>query len=335
VQAALLHEFGQLDTLSWEQSKDPVARRDEIVVEVITAEVNFPDLLVIEGKYQFKPPLPFSPGKGAVGRVCGIGSDVVEFAMGDIVIANVEYGAFAEKLAAPAAHCVKVPDGIPFDKAVAMGLVYHTAWLALKERAQLARDESVLVLGASGGVGLATIELAKALGAGKVIAAIRGDRGADIVKAAGADEIVDLAAANLKDHLREQIAGLTEGKGVDIVVDPLGGDATSAALRALAWCGRLIVVGFASGDLPSFHGGYLLVKNISVLGLQSSDYRNRRPEMARAAQCAIFDFYQQGIIDPPIGATLPLANFAHALSMVANGEIRGRIILEASRNDRS
>ncbi|MEK9724039.1 MAG: NADPH:quinone oxidoreductase family protein [Rhodospirillaceae bacterium] len=256
------------------------------------------------------------------------GDDVTTLAPGDRVMALVEYGAFAEKMAVAAALCHPMPDGLSFVKAAAMGVVYMTAYCALVDRANLRAGESVLVLGAKGGVGVASVQVAKALGAGTVIAGLRDMGAARALRAAGADYVVDLAAADLRDSLRVAVYAVTDGHGVDVVIDPVGGDACAAALRALAWRGRLVVVGFASGSIPEFKANYLLVKNIAVTGLQMSDYRDRLHEETAAAQAELFRFYEAGTLDPVVSDVLPLAGFAEALERIRAGGVLGKVVLE-------
>ena len=331
MRAVYVRAFAPVDEIGVEDVAAPQPGPGEVVVDVVAAEVNFPDILVIEGNYQIKPPLPFSPGKGAAGRVSAVGAGVQAFALGDAVAVQVEYGAYAEKLTAPAVQCAKIPPGVPFDKAAALGLAYQTAWFALKDRAAFAPGEIVLVLGASGGVGVASLQLAKALGAKLTIAAVRGPEDAAVATAAGADHVIEIGGdPDLRDTLRAKVLALTGNHGADVVIDPVGGDAHAAALRALAWCGRLVIVGFASGQIPAIKANYLLVKNISVVGIHWSDYRERTPERVTAAQAELFDLYRQGRLDPHIGLKLPLEKFADGLRALRDGTVQGKIILDVT-----
>ncbi len=323
----MVRAFGPIDQAAVEEVPDPVPGPGEVLVAVRAAEANYPDILVIEGAYQIKPPLPFSPGKAAAGVIEAIGEDVAGFKPGDRVAVQVEYGAYAEKLIAPAATCYLMPEGLPFDKAAALGLAYQTAHFALVDRAGLQRGDCVLVLGASGGVGVASIQLAKALGARTVIGGVRAADDAEIAKAAGADHTIGLLMDNLRDGLRDAVRDATGGHGADVVIDPVGGDFNAAALRAMAWRGRMVIVGFASGDIPTIRSNYLLVKNIAVSGLQWSDYRDRDPQWVARVQAEIFDLYTRGMIDPPIDRTLPLARFADALTSLRDGAVQGKIVL--------
>jgi NADPH2:quinone reductase len=211
--------------------------------------------------------------------------------------------------------------------AAALGLTYQTIWFALKERAAFKPPESVLVLGAAGGLGVAGLQLAKALGSKLVIGATRGSRKAATVRAAGADYVVDVATANPRESLRDDIRSLTRGKGVDIALDPVGGALTDAALRALAWSGRLIVLGFASGEIPTIRANYLLVKNIAALGLQWSDYRDNAPGLLAQAHAEIFALHRSGALKPIVSRVLPLAGFREGLELIRAGEAEGKLML--------
>jgi NADPH2:quinone reductase len=328
MKAVWVREFAPFETVGIEEVPDPVPGPDEVVVDAVAAEVNYPDILVIAGTYQFKPPLPFSPGKAAAGRVSAVGAGVDVFTPGDAVALQVEYGAYAEKIKVRAGNCFKIPPGIPFDKAAALGLAYQTAWFALKDRAAVQPGEVVLVLGASGGVGMASLQVAKALGARLVIGGVRGKANAELALRYGADHVIELGDPDLHNALRARMQSLTDGHGADTVIDPVGGDAHAAALRALAWCGRMVVAGFTSGQIPTIKANYLLVKNIAVFGLQWSDYRDRAPGRVAEAQRELFALCQQGRIDPHIGRRLPLARFAEGLRTLRDGGVQGKIILE-------
>ncbi len=332
MKAVCVRKFGPIEAAEFADVSDPVPGPGEVVVAVEAAEVNFPDIMIMEGEYQVKPPLPFSPGKAAAGIVETVGDGVTSPKPGDRVAVQVEYGAYAEKLKTPAATCYPMPNGMSFEDAAALGLVYQTAHFALAERAALSAGDSVLVLGASGGVGAASVQLAKALGAGLVIGGVRGDDNAALAKAAGADHTVELGMEGLRDGLRDAVRELTGGRGVDIVVDPVGGDAHTAALRAVAWRGRMVIIGFASGGIPTIRSNYLLIKNIAVSGLSWSDYRERETAWVARVQEEIYGFWSAGKLPPLIGRTLPLAKFADALTMLKDGQAQGKIILTVDRS---
>jgi len=327
MKAVMVREFGPFDQAEYVETPDPEPGPDQVLVAIKAAEVNFPDLMVMEGSYQFRPPLPFSPGKGAAGVIEAVGSDVNWYRPGEKVTVQVEYGAYAEKLAVSASCCYSIPERMPFETAAALGLVYQTSHFAIVDRARLAAGESVLVLGASGGVGFAAVQLAKALGAGVVIAGAVGVENQRIATLAGADCTIDLSMHGLRDGLRDAVWAITGGRGVDVVIDPVGGVVTDAALRAMAWRGRLILIGFASGDVPLLKANYLLVKNISVSGLQWSDYRERDPGWVARVQEEIFDLYGKGLLKPLVSRILPLERYATALSLLRDGKAQGKIIL--------
>jgi NADPH2:quinone reductase len=326
MRAVVVKEFGVPDDLSIEELPNPVPKAGEVAIDIEAVAVNFVDLLVISGKYQFLPPRPFTPGKLPAGIVTAVGPDVANFAVGDRVQTLLESGGYAQKAVAPASACFQIPANMSFTDAAAIALAFDTAWFALKERARLGKGETVLVLGASGGVGVAAMQLAKAFGA-RVIAGISSPAKEAFVRQNGADEVIDLGRDNIKDSLREQVWALTDKRGVDVVVDSLGDRFFEASLRALAWCGRLVVVGFAAGEIPTVKANYLLVKNIEVSGLQVSDYRKRKPQ--RMAECfqEIFALYERGAIKAPPAITEPLDNFAKAMNDLAARRASARIVL--------
>ena len=328
MRAVYVRTFAPFETIGVEEVPDPQPGPGDVVIDVVAADVNYPDILVITGQYQVKPPLPFSPGKAAAGYVSAVGAGVDDLKVGDRVAAEVEYGAYAEKLTVRAENCVSMPADISFHAAAALGLAYQTAWFALKDRAAFKPGDIVLVLGASGGIGMASVELARALGAKMVIAGVRGEGKASVATKAGADHVVDLSVPNLRDALRDKVHALTGGHGADVVIDPVGGQANAAALRAIAWCGRMVIVGFASGEIPAIKANYLLVKNIAVSGLQWSDYRDRTPERVREAQRKIFALYERGRLHPTISKRLPLENFAAALRALRDSKASGKIVLQ-------
>jgi NADPH2:quinone reductase len=326
MRAVVVREFGTPESLSIEQVAAPRPGPDEVLVEVEAVGVNFVDLLVIGGTYQFLPPRPFTPGKLPAGRVIAIGANVKRFTVGDRVLTTAEQGGYAEQAVALAEHCYRIPDNMSFTDAAAMALAFDTAWFALHERGRLRAGETVLVLGATGAVGLAAIQLAKAFGA-RVVSGVSSMSKADVVTAAGAHGVVDLSVENLRDGLREQVRALTNGRGADVVIDSLGDRFFAAALRAMAWSGRLVVVGFAAGEIPSVKVNYLMVKNIEVSGLQVSDYRKRMPARMRECFEQIFALYEQGAVRPPSVSVRPLDDFAQALAEIRDRKSKERIVL--------
>lgn len=326
MRAVAVREFGPIDTHAVEELPDPAPGGGEVLVTVEAVAANFVDTLVLTGKYQFLPKRPFSPGKLPAGTVSALGSGVTNLKIGDRVLTLAEHGGYAQKISVDARQCFKLPPSMSFVDAASMALAYDTAWFALHEQARIADGESVLVLGASGGVGLAAIQLAKVMNA-RVLAGLSNPDKADLVRDSGADAIIDLSRDNLRDALREQVYAANGGKGVDIVIDPVGGDPFDAALRALAWRGRLVVVGFASGRIPTIKANYLLLKNIEVSGMQVSDYRKRMPELMGRCIREIFDLFEKGKLKPAPTVTYPLEKFAQALRDIEERRVAGRIVL--------
>ena len=327
MRAVVVDEFGPLENARLGEAPMPVPGPGDVLVEVHATAVNYVDLLLVGGKHQSRPALPYIPGKGPAGIVRQVGAQVTSLKPGDRVLAMCEPGGgFAEALAVPATQCHRMPDSLPFADAASMALVYDTAWFSIRERGRYAPGETILVLGATGGVGLAAIQLGKALGA-RVLAGVATPGKADLVREAGADAIIDLAREDIHDSMREQVHRETGGLGADIVIDPLGDRFFEAALRALAWCGRLVVIGFAAGRIPTLKANYLLVRNIEISGLQIGDYRKRAP--ARTAACfeELFALYEAGRIRPPPTTEMPLARFREALGAIADRSARGRIVL--------
>ncbi|WP_374448061.1 NADPH:quinone oxidoreductase family protein [Stella sp.] len=332
MKAMLVERFGRPEDLVLRDLPDPEPGPGEVLVETHAIGLNYPDLLVIGGTYQILPPLPFAPGKELAGVVRAVGAGVAGFRPGQRVAAQLESGAFAELVRVPAALCYPVPDGLATAKAAAMGLVYQTSWYALTDRARLKPGEWVLVTGAAGGVGIAAVELAKAMGA-KVVAGLGTMAKADFVRRHGADAVVDLATPDLKDGLRKAIHAATDGHGVDVVIDPVGGAVFEASLRALAWDGRLVVVGFTSGAIPSVKANYLLIKHITVTGIHWSDYPERDPAGVARAQAEMFAMAADGRLDPPVMASVPLERAAEGLALIAGRKVEGKVVLvtEAGR----
>jgi NADPH2:quinone reductase len=326
VRAIVVEEFGPPERLRLAEVPAPVPGPGEVLVEIHAAPVNYVDLLVVGGTYQLLPARPFIPGKGPSGVVAALGPGVGGLAVGDRVLAMAEEGGYAEAVAVSAAQCYPLPSQMSFAEAASLSLVYDTAWFALRERARLAPGETVLVLGASGGVGRAAVQLARALGA-RVLAGISRKEKEAAARATGADAVIDLSQPDLREALRREVHALTEGRGADIVLDPLGGEVFAAALRALAWCGRLVVIGFAAGGIPTLKANYLLLKNIEISGLQVSDYRKRRPERVSACYAEIFELYDRGLVAPDRVVPFPLADAGKALTALCERRLAGRAIL--------
>jgi NADPH2:quinone reductase len=326
MRAIVVRQFGPPSGIAVEEWATPEPGPGQLRIDVHAIDVNYPDLLVIGGKYQNLPERPFIPGKAAAGVVSAVGPGVQHCRIGDRVLVQVEHGAYAEQILADDEDSHVIPDTMSFVDAAAMGLVYQTAHFALIDRGRFQPGETVLVTGAGGGVGLAAIQLVKALG-GTALAGTRSPAKADAIRAAGADAIIDLGAANLRDALRAQVREATAGRGADVVLDPLGGDVFDAALRALAWRGRIVVIGFAAGRIPEVRANYLLVRNISASGLQWSDYRERDPAWVRRVQTELFSLYEASRLRPEVMQTFPIEQFASALDLLGSGEVRGKLVL--------
>ena len=288
------------------------------------ASVNFPDVLIIQNKYQFKPPLPFSPGSELAGVVKEAGAGVAGFKAGDRVIAFTTYGAFAEEVKTEVARLLPLPEGMDFKTGAAFLLTYGTSDHALRDRAALRAGETLLVLGAAGGVGLAAIEIGKALGARVIACASSADKLA-VCRGHGADEGIDYA----KEDLRERIKALTDGKGVDVVYDAVGGPYTEPAFRSLAWRGRLLVVGFAAGEIPKLPLNLALLKGASVIGVFWGDFVRREPKEFERSLRQLGEWYRQGKLRPHVSQTFPLEKAVEALKLMAARQVKGKVVLTA------
>ena len=330
MRAAVVQEFGPIATHEIGELPEPIVRKGEVLVTIKATAINFVDSLVVTGKYQFLPQRPFAPGKLPAGIVSAVGDGVSGLQVGDRVLTLAEQGGYAQKVAVDGKQCFRLPKAMSFGEAASMALVYDTSWFALRERGRIQAGDTVLVLGATGGVGFAAVQLARAMNA-KVLAGVSNEAKAPQVLAAGANDFIDLSLPNLRESLREQVFAKNDGHGVDIVIDPIGGDAFDAALRALAWRGRLVVIGFASGRIPEVKANYLLVKNIEVTGLQVSDYRKRMPEMMAECIREIFALYEAGKLTPAPFHTVPLEAFATSLQAVVDPRAGRRDFLIISR----
>ena len=324
--AMRVHAHGDPEILRLDHLPIPTPGPNQVAIQVAAAGVNYPDLLVVSGKYQILPERPFIPGKEVAGTVTAVGPGVTTLAPGDRVMAQLEHGGYATRIVAPAVSTWRIPDAMTFETAAAMGLVYQTAWFALMERGGFRPGQTALVTGAAGGVGLAAVQLVRAMG-GIAIAGLRGSAHSDAMRGHGASHVVDLSRGDLRNSLRDQVWAVTEGRGVDLVIDQVGGEAFDGAIRSLAWCGRLVVVGFAGGTIPTVKANYLLVKNIAVCGLQWSDYRDRAPDLVGNAQRELFGLFVAGAITPVIYQTYELSRAAEALNRLRHGGVLGKIVL--------
>ncbi|MGJ7549608.1 NADPH:quinone oxidoreductase family protein [Pseudomonas alloputida] len=324
MKAVLCKTLGPARDLALEDVASPVPKKNEVLLDVQAAGVNFPDTLIIEGKYQFQPPLPFSPGGEAAGVVAAVGERAGTFKVGDRVMALTGWGAFAEQVAVPFYNVMPIPEHMDFATAAAFGMTYGTSMHALKQRGQLQPGETLLVLGASGGVGLAAVEIGKAMGA-RVIAAASSSEKLAVAKAAGADELIDYSQASLK----EEIKRLTGGQGVDVIYDPVGGELFDQAVRGLAWRGRLLVVGFASGTIPQMAANLVLLKGAAVLGVFWGAFAQRQPEDNAANFRQLFAWHAEGKLKPLVSKTYPLAETGAAIEALGQRRAVGKLVVLA------
>jgi len=322
MRAILCKAFGPPESLVLEEIPSPVAGPGEVVISVKAASVNFPDVLIIENKYQVKPPLPFSPGSELAGTVKEVGDGVTAFRPGDPVMAITGYGAFAEEVKTEARRLLPIPAEMDFATAAAFGLTYATSEHALYDRGALKAGETLLVLGAAGGVGLAAIEIGKTLGA-RVIACASTDDKLAVCRTHGADDTINYAT----DDLRERIKALTGGNGPDVVYDPVGGPYTELALRSIAWRGRLLVVGFAAGEIPKIPLNLTLLKGCSIIGVFWGDYTRREPKRFAESMQRLGRWYAEGKLKPHVSQTFPLERAADALRLMANRQVLGKVVL--------
>ncbi|HEV8260035.1 MAG TPA: NADPH:quinone oxidoreductase family protein [Burkholderiales bacterium] len=326
MKAVLCKELGMPEKLVVEEVPSPKAAQGQVVVSVKACGVNFPDTLIIQGKYQFKPELPFSPGGEVAGVVKEVGEGVSRVKPGDRVIAFNTWGGFAEEIAVDAERTIPMPSAMDFIPASAFVLTYGTSYHALKDRADLKAGETLLVLGAAGGVGLAAIQLGKAMGA-KVIAAASNDAKLQICKQNGADEVINYGT----EDLRARIKAITAGKGVDVVYDPVGGPYSEPALRDMAWNGRFLVVGFAAGDIPKVPLNLTLLKGCSIVGVFWGAFTKNEPERNRENNYDLMAMYAAAKVRPHIHATYPLERAADALNEVIYKRVTGKVVLVTGR----
>ncbi|SPO69408.1 NADPH:quinone oxidoreductase family protein [Pseudomonas sp. JV241A] len=322
MKAVLCKALGPAQNLVLEDVASPVPKKNEILLDVQAAGVNFPDTLIIEGKYQFQPPLPFSPGGEAAGVVSAVGEKAGNLKVGDRVMALTGWGSFAEQVAVPAYNVLPIPAQMDFTTAAAFGMTYGTSMHALSQRGQLKAGETLLVLGASGGVGLAAVEIGKAMGA-RVIAAASSAEKLAVAKAAGADELINYSEASLKDEIKR----LTGGNGADVIYDPVGGDLFDQAVRGIAWNGRLLVVGFASGRIPELPVNLALLKGAAVLGVFWGAFAQRQPADNAANFQQLFAWFAEGKLKPLVSQTFPLAEAGAAIEMLGQRKAVGKLVV--------
>ncbi|WP_027896480.1 NADPH:quinone oxidoreductase family protein [Zestomonas thermotolerans] len=323
MKAVLCKAFGPADSLVLEEVASPVPKPSEVLIDIHAAGVNFPDTLIIEGKYQFKPPFPFSPGGEAAGVVAAVGDKVRHLKPGDRVIALTGWGSFAEQIAVSAERVLPIPASLDFTTAAAFGMTYGTSMHALRQRAALQAGETLLVLGASGGVGLAAVEIGKALGA-RVIAAASSAEKLAVARAAGADELLNYA----EEDLRERLKALTGGQGVDVVYDPVGGQLSEPAFRSLGWNGRHLVIGFASGSIPALPANLPLLKGAALVGVFWGAFVARQPQDNLANFQQLFRWHAEGRLKPLISQTYPLEHASEAIARLAARQALGKLVVQ-------
>lgn len=323
MKAVLCKAFGPADTLVIEDTSSPHIKKNEVLLDVHAAGINFPDTLIIEGKYQFKPPFPFSPGGEAAGVISAVGENVSHLNLGDRVMALTGWGSCAEQIAVPAYNILPMPDAMDFTTAAAFSMTYGTAMHALKQRGALQAGETLLVLGASGGVGLAAIEIGKAMGA-RVIAAASSAEKLEVARQAGADELI-----NYQDEdVRERLKTLTKGQGVDVIIDPVGGDLFETVFRSIAWNGRMLVIGFASGTIPSLPANLPLLKGAAVIGVFWGSFAQRQPQDNVANFQQLFAWFAEGKLKPLVSQTFALEDTAQAINTLAARKAVGKLVIK-------
>lgn len=323
MKALICEKWGPPSTLKVGELPTPQPGPKEILIRVKACGVNFPDVLIVQGLYQFKPDFPFSPGGEIAGIVEDVGSAVKGFQKGQEVVTMIGWGGMAEYVVANKNVVFPKPPGMPFDVASAFLMVYGTSLHALKDRAALKEGESLVVLGASGGVGLAAVELGKLMGA-RVIAAASTDEKLAICKQHGADDLINYSTENLKDRIKE----LTGGKGADVVYDPVGGAYSEQALRATAWKGRFLVVGFAAGDIPKIPLNLALLKGCQIVGVFWGSFAQRNPGGNMQNTMQLLQWYQSGKINPHIHGTYSLAEAPKAIEALMNRKVSGKVVIE-------
>ncbi len=325
MRAVLCNEWGGPEKLLLKDMPSPAIRDGAVRIAVRAAGINFADLLLISGQYQEKPAFPFTPGMEVAGIVTEVGAGVNNTKVGDRVMALIGTGAYAEEVIAPADRVYRIPDAMDFPSAAGFPVAYGTSHGAFHWRAHLQPGEWVLVLGAAGGVGLTAVEIAKAMGA-KVIAAAGSQEKLALAQQHGADHLIDYS----REDIRERVKAITGGRGVDVVYDPVGGDAFDASLRSIAWGGRILIIGFAGGRIPQIPANILLVKNIDVIGFYWGSYQSRKPDLLRQGYAQLFRWFEEGKLKPHVSETFDLAHVAGALDSLRQRKSTGKVVLTTS-----
>jgi NADPH2:quinone reductase len=311
-----------VEALNWKEIPTPTPQKGQVLVRIEAASLNFPDLLIVQNKYQMKPDLPFVPGSEYAGVIEAVGEGVTELKVGQSVACLSGTGGFGTHTLAPAKLCMPLPPGFPAVDAAAFIMIYATSHHALIDRAALKAGETVFILGAAGGVGTAAIQIAKAAGA-RVIAAASTDEKCALCKSLGADETINYTTQNM----REVLKALTEGKGPDVIYDPVGGDFAEPAFRSIAWRGRYLVVGFASGPIPALPFNLALLKGASIVGVFWGDFARREPQANAAMMAELAKWYAQGKVKPVIDRTMPMSDLKAAYAHMGSRGVMGKLVM--------
>jgi NADPH2:quinone reductase len=322
MRALVCKEYGPPESLVIEERPDPVPGAGEVLVDVRAAGINFPDVLAIAGTYQVKIPPPFVPGNEAAGIVEAVGAGVTRIKPGDRVIVTPHGGGFAEKCVAPEKLCLPLPSALDFAQGAGFTVTYATSYHAFRQCTELKKGETVLVLGAAGGVGSSAIEIAKALGA-HVIAAASSEDKLQFARESGADQTINYSEVSLRDAVKE----LTEGKGIDVVYDPVGGELAQMALRSLAWHGRYLVIGFACGDIPAFPANLALLKEASIIGVWWGTWASRNPQESLQNMAELAAMIDEGRLTPRVTERYPLEQFTDAFAAITARRAKGKVVL--------
>ena len=311
-----------IDAVTWKELPTPSPTEGQVLIQIKAASLNFPDILIVQNKYQHKPALPFVPGSEYAGVIEAVGPGVTHLKVGQNVACLSGTGGFGTHTLAPAAMCMPLPDGFSHVDAAAFIMIYATSHHALVDRAQLKAGETVLILGAAGGVGTSAIQIAKAMGA-KVIAAASSDEKCALCKSIGADETINYSTQDLRSTLKT----LTDGKGPDVIYDPVGGEYTEPAFRSIAWRGRYLVVGFAAGPIPALPFNLMLLKGASVVGVFWGDFAKKEPKANAAMMAELAGWYAKGTIKPVIDSTMPMAQLKEAYAHMSSRAVKGKLVM--------
>ena len=322
MRALVCREYGPPEKLVIENYPDPVPGECEVLVDIRAAGINFPDVLVIGGNYQVKTPPPFVPGNEAAGVVEAVGESVTRFKAGDRVIITPVGGGFSEKCAVAEEYCLPLPDSMNFEQGAGFTITYATSYHAFRQSTELKPGETVLVLGAAGGVGITAVEIAKVLGA-KVIAAASSEEKLQFAREAGADDTINYSETSLRDAVKE----LTGGQGVDVVYDPVGGELAQMALRSLAWHGRYLVIGFACGEIPSFPANIALLKEASIIGVWWGTWGNHNPGESIRNMMELAAMVDAGKLNPRVTESYPLDHYVDAFAAITERRAKGKVVL--------